>query len=57
MVSSGNLGSIRFRSQGRSTNDIGTLPDGNTVSSMETNGGAPDGLGVGTETAIEEIPR
>ena len=56
MVSSGNLGSIHFRSQGRSKDDIGTLPDGNPADSMETNGEAPCGLGFGTETTIEEVP-
>ena len=57
MVTSGNLSSIRFRSQERSTYDSGTLPGGNLVSSMGTIGEAPGVLSIGTETVIEGTPR
>lgn len=52
---SGNLGSIRFRSQGRSTDGDGTLFDGHPVSSMDPYGGTSGELGIGVENEVEEV--
>ena len=56
MIASGGIGSMKFKSQGRSTNGDETVPDGNLVSSVETNGETAGWPGVGTENTIEEVP-
>ena len=55
-VASGNIGSIRFRSQRESTDGIVTLPDGGPVGSVSTNGDNSGEFGGGIETGIEEVP-
>lgn len=54
-IVSGNLGSIHFRSQGKSTVDDGTLPDDHHVSSTDADGEISQELGAGAESAIEEV--
>ena len=56
-ISFGDLGSIRFGSQGQLTgSDDGTFADENSVSSMDMSGEAPGEVGVVAENAIEEVP-
>ena len=55
-VVSGNLGSIRFRSQGKSTESDGTVLDGVPLGSMEMNGEVLGEGSVGVGGAIEEVP-
>jgi hypothetical protein len=51
---SGNVGSIRFRSQGSSTGDDGpNPPDENPAGPTD---GSHNELGVGDENVIEEVP-
>lgn len=56
-IVSGNIGSIRFKSQGESTSSGGALPDGNLTSSVDTNGDIPGDLGAGAENTIDEVLR
>ena len=49
-IISGNIGSIRFKSQGESTIGDGTLPDGDSMSPVETDGEIPEEDGTGTES-------
>lgn len=55
-ISSGNPDSICFRSQGQSTDDGGTLPDGNPANSTGVSGEAPGEAGIVIEDIIEEFP-
>jgi hypothetical protein len=52
-IVSGNVGSIHFRSHGKSTGENVTLPDDHSVSSVNAYEGAPGALGVGVERAID----
>ena len=52
---SGDLGSIRFRSQGESVEGDGSLPDWNPTNSREAPSEAAGEHGVGTEGAVEEV--
>jgi hypothetical protein len=56
-VTSGNIDSIRFKSQGETTAGEVSLSDVYPTSSMGPDGETPDGPGVGVEpeTAIEEV--
>ena len=56
-VTSGNIGSIHFESQGETTTGEATISDVYPTSSMGPDGETPDGPGVGVEpeTAIEEV--
>ena len=54
-IVSGNLGSIHFRSQGKSTVGNGPLRDEHPVSSADTHRGISQDLDPGAETAIEEV--
>jgi hypothetical protein len=55
-IVSGNLGSIHFRSQGKSTVDDETPPDEHPVSSTDAHRETSQELGAGAEeTAIEEV--
>ena len=59
-VASGNIGSIRFRSQGESTGMDGTLSDGNprvySASGPDTTRGeTPGEFDTGDENTIEEV--
>ena len=55
-VGSGNLGSIRFRSQEKSTESDGTVLDGVPLGSMEMSGEVLGESSVGVEDTIEEVP-
>ena len=57
-IVSGNIGSIHFRSEGKSTvgTTTDTLPDGNPGSSMDVSGETFGENEVRGETAIEEVP-
>lgn len=55
-ISFGNPDSIHFRSQGQSTDDGESLPDGNPVSSTGVSGEAPGEVGIVVENGIEELP-
>ena len=55
-MASGVPDSIHFRSQGRSTDDGGTLPGGNPMGSPGASGEDPGEVGVVIENAIEEVP-
>ena len=52
-ITSGNIGTIQFRSEGKSTGGNVTLPDRHSVGSMDVYGGAPGELGVGVEGVVE----
>ena len=53
---SGAVGSIRFASQGGSTGDDGSLPDGDPERSMRMNGKVPSEPEAGVENTIDEVP-
>ena len=59
-IVSGNIGSIRFRSQGESADDSGTVAYEYPTGSVGTDGGNPSGLPDGSEDtigkAIDEVP-
>jgi hypothetical protein len=55
-VASGNVGSIRFKSRGKSTGGDGTLSDGHPTSYVDPGGETTGEPGIGVETAIEEVP-
>lgn len=55
-VVSGNIDSIHFRSQGKSTSGDETLSDGHPMSSVDHDGETSGELGIGVETGIEEVP-
>ena len=55
-VVSGNVGSIHFRSHGKSTDEGGTLPDGNTVASTDAREDTPGELGDAIEATIDQVP-
>ena len=55
-ISSGNPNSIHFRSQGQSTDDGGTVPNGNPTSSTGASEEAPDEVGIVVKDTIEELP-
>ena len=55
IIVSGNIGSIHFRSEGKSTVGNGSFPDGGPVGSTDVHGETPQELGPGTEIAIEEV--
>ena len=55
-VVSGNVGSIRFKSQGESTGVDGTFLDGNPVSSTDEHSEAPGEHDSAAENAVEEVP-
>ena len=55
-VASGNICSIRFRSQGELTEGIVTLPGGGPVGSVSADGDNSGESGSGIETTIEEVP-
>ena len=52
----GTVGSIRFKSQQKSTNFDESLPGGSLVSSVEASGETTAGFGVWAEDAIDEVP-
>jgi hypothetical protein len=52
-IASGNIGSIHFMSQEKSTDGGASFPDGDPVSSVNTSGEDPGELGV---VVIEEVP-
>ena len=54
---SGNIGTLRFGGQGESTGCEGTLPTGNTLTSMDVNGETSRGRGVEIENIIDEVSR
>ena len=58
MLSSGSgaVGSIRFASQGGSTGDDGSLPDGNPEQLMGMNDRVPSESDAGVENTIDEVP-
>ena len=58
MLSSGSkaIGSIRFASQGGSTGDDESLPDGDPERSMGMNSRVPSELDPGVENTIDEVP-
>jgi hypothetical protein len=55
-ITSGKVGSLHFKSEGKSTSDNGILPDEYPTSSTEANGGAPGKLVIEVETAVAEVP-
>ena len=55
MITSGNIGSIRFRSQG-TTDGGGSLPDHDPTSSTHANAEAPEEVCPRDENRIEEVP-
>lgn len=55
-MSFGDLGSIRFGSQGQLTgSDDGTFADENSVSSMDMSGEAPGEVGVVVENTVGQV--
>ena len=56
-LTSGNVGSIHFKSRGESTVGNGILGDGDPMSSMDTDGEIPGELGIGVEGihTIDEV--
>ena len=53
---SGAVSSIRFASQGGSTGDDGSLPDGDPERSVGMNGRVPNELDAGVKNTINEVP-
>jgi len=56
MVTSGNIGSIHFTSQGSSTGDGETPSEGNYMSLTAASGEVPDDPSVRAEDIVEEVP-
>lgn len=54
-IVSGNIGSIHFNSEGKSTVGNGTLSDEHPVGSTDTHEDTSDELPIAGETAIEEV--
>ena len=55
-ITSGNVGSLHFRSQGKTTSGDEAISEEHPTSSVDKDRETPTESGVGTQAAIDEVP-